>query len=375
MVELPYLHTSSKTRLSEGRRARIIARTAQAAVYNTRLMPVVYEGRILAWMAGEPFPSRRVAWFEHKPWMLRDVDKFNRICGWTTLDDLINEATNNGKLFTPAPYYKAFGASPTGQSWSHLWGNRGAPAPGAFSGTAETALQCDDTTAGSFNTGGSVSPDTKHLLNVTVRSNGTADPLIFVLYDLVLKYDNCTMGNTLHTMTNGVSAARYAAAGEPGLQLMGCQTDTTTANGLSTFTYADQNGNSSTVPNATAYNNPGIAAAPLTTNSWISCWGIDIGGGTVRAVLNLPTAAGDLGARSVTSYQYAGAGAGEFAILLGYPLAYMPCPVGDMFFTYDFVKQIPSVPRIFDGACLTFAVYTGASTHDNYFATIQTAWG
>jgi hypothetical protein len=374
MVELPYLNTVSKTRLSEGKRARIITRTAQAAVYNTRLLPVVYEGRILAWMAGEPFPSRRVSWFEHRPWMLQDVDTFNRICGWTTIDDLIDEVTNNGKLRTTV-YSKAFSGSPSGQAWGHLWGNRGSPAAGAFSGAAETAAQCSDTTLGALTNGGNVSPDTKHLLNVTVRNNGSADPLIFVLYDLVLKYDNCTMGNTLHTLTNGVTAARYAAAGEPGLQLMGCLTDVTASNTLSTFTYADQSGNSSTVPNATSYVNPGVGGAPTTGVTWPTCWAADMGGGTTRGILNLPMAAGDLGARSVTSYQYSGVGAGEKALLLGYPLAYMPCPVGDMFFTYDFVKQIPSVPRIFDGACLTFAVYTGASTHDNYFATIQTAWG
>jgi len=374
MVELPFLHTSSKTRLSEGQRARIIERAAVAAVYNPRLLPVVYAGRVLAWMAGEAFPSRRVVWFEHRPWMLRDVDRYNRICGWTTIDDLINEVSNNGKLRTTV-YYKAFSTSPAGQTWAHLWGNRGSPAAGAFSGAAETALQCSDTTLGALTTSGNVSPDTKHLINATVRNNGTADPTIFVLYDLVLKYDNCTMGNTLHTLTNGVSAQRYAAAGEPGLQLMGCLTDITTLNGLSSFTYVDQNGNSSTVPSPASYNNPGIGAAPTTGSSWSSCWASDIGGGTIRSVLNLPLAAGDLGARSVTSYQYSGAGTGEFALLLGYPLAYMPCPVGDLFFTYDFVKQIPSVPRIFDGACLTFAVYAGASTHDNYFATIQTAWG
>lgn len=375
MVEtFPSLHTSSKTRLSEGRRARIVELTAPAAIYNPRLMPVIYDGRILAWMAGEPFPSRKVWWFEHRPWMLRDVDMFNRICGWTTIDDLIQSVTS-GKLYTPAPYYKAFGSSPTGQSWAHLWGNRGAPEPGGFAGTAETAVQCSSSTTGAYPIGGNVSPDTKHLLNATVRNNGTADPVIFVLYDLVLKYDNCGMGNTLHTMTNGVTAQRYAGTGEPGLQLMGCLTDTTTTNSLSSFTYNDQNGNSSTVPNPGSYNNPGIATAPLVTNSWTSCWACDIGGGTVRNILHLPLAAGDLGARSVVSYQYSGAGTGEFALLLGYPLAYLPCISGDVFFTHDFVKQIPSVPRIFDGACLTFAVYTGASTHDNYFATIQVGWG
>jgi hypothetical protein len=43
----------------------------------------------------------------------------------------------------------------------------------------------------------------------------------------------------------------------------------------------------------------------------------------------------------------------------------------------DLVNQLPSMPRIIDGACLTWLYFSGAATaaNSNFYGAVEFAWG
>lgn len=352
-------------------RQRILKRVAKDAAFNTRLLPVIVRDKIIGWVGAERFPSTRVWTFEHQPWMDAHIDRFGRLFGWTSIDGIIKSVTVDGKIF-PNVYAKSYGTAATGQTWSHLWAVRGNPAPGDFNGTAYTARTRSDAEIGAFSHAGNVSPSTKHLLSAYVRNDGTADATTWMLYDMVLTYDNCAFVNASQNFTNGVSAARYCATGEPGLQIMSAETDACGVVSYVTISYTNNLGNASAVSVPGNYATTNIAA-PTDATPWPSAFAGSIGGGVIRSVLQVNLTEPDLGARSLTDFQQDNVG-GELAFILGYQLAYMPAPIGDAWVPFDMVKGPPSLPRIYDGAALTFAVFANGSSHSSYVNWSHFAW-
>ena len=56
---------------------------------------------------------------------------------------------------------------------------------------------------------------------------------------------------------------------------------------------------------------------------------------------------------------------GEYAVVLCKPLLTMPITTQGVAAERDLVNQVPSLPRIYDGACLTWLMYSGAATPVN----------
>ena len=68
---------------------------------------------------------------------------------------------------------------------------------------------------------------------------------------------------------------------------------------------------------------------------------------------------------------------GEFSVGLAYPLAIMPMTTIGVACERDFINQLPSMERIYDGANLTWLLYHGAATPTNsaFYGHITTMWG
>jgi hypothetical protein len=68
---------------------------------------------------------------------------------------------------------------------------------------------------------------------------------------------------------------------------------------------------------------------------------------------------------------------GEFSVGLAYPLAIMPMTTIGVACERDFINQLPSMERIYDGANLTWLIYHGAATPVNsaFYGHITTLWG
>jgi hypothetical protein len=92
----------------------------------------------------------------------------------------------------------------------------------------------------------------------------------------------------------------------------------------------------------------------------------------------LPLAAGDQGIKSVQSIQLsATATSGVMNLVLCKPLAVMPVTTIGVACERDFLNQLPSLPRIYDGANLHWLLYAGAAipTGSVYMGHIDTIWG
>jgi hypothetical protein len=95
----------------------------------------------------------------------------------------------------------------------------------------------------------------------------------------------------------------------------------------------------------------------------------------------LPLMAGDAGVQSVQSFTWSGGtaytGTGTVALCLVRPLLTIPVPVSGVAAERDLVNQLPSMPQVCDGACLTWMIFsTGATTTlTPIYASVDVAWG
>ena len=92
----------------------------------------------------------------------------------------------------------------------------------------------------------------------------------------------------------------------------------------------------------------------------------------------MPLQAPDAGIQSVETIQNSTSYvSGEYAVVLCKPLLTMPITTLGVASERDLVNQLPSMPRVYDGACLTWLWYSGAATPINsaFYGHLDLAWG
>lgn len=92
----------------------------------------------------------------------------------------------------------------------------------------------------------------------------------------------------------------------------------------------------------------------------------------------LPLASGDSGILSVQSANFsASMVSGCMNLMIVKPLAFLPITTVGVAAERDFINMLPSMPRIYDGACLHWAMYAGAATpiSSAFYGHIDTVWG
>lgn len=95
----------------------------------------------------------------------------------------------------------------------------------------------------------------------------------------------------------------------------------------------------------------------------------------------LPLAGGDTGIASIQSFTLSGGtaytGSGVLALAIMRPLLDISVPVTGMWSERDLVNQLPSMPRVMDGACLAWMLFgTGATTTASPLTfAIDLGWG
>ena len=379
------------------------------------------------------------------------------MAGFTSLDDMINEMTVNGK-YRRCDWNKlthAVGAQAAGTWYAlpHATGNPSAMTLGAV-GTNLAFHPACDRTAGAIYHGGDVSPDQKHLIAASAFSAAaTTMPAVFMLVDMLGWYpvtSTTTTGNqalinsktftstaatpavltlaatwdaqtytpirltTTGTLPAGLSlattyywvrtgagtgnvatslanvdSATYVATSDTG---SGTHTATlylgdrapshgagvqafitpSVALGAGTpniqLTYTDASGNTgNTTPTTLPISN---ATAPIGQIEYS-------GTGAGKFGPFVPLAAGDAGIRLVEQFNYSATHtSGTTNVVLCRPLATMPMTTIGVAAERDFVNQLPSMPRVFDGACLVWLMYAGAATPvtSGFFGHIDVAW-
>ena len=92
----------------------------------------------------------------------------------------------------------------------------------------------------------------------------------------------------------------------------------------------------------------------------------------------LPLQSGDAGILSVQSINFSATmTSGVMNLIICRPLAYLPITTVGVAAERDFVNMLPSLPRIYDGACLQWALYAGAAVPINsaFYGALDTVWG
>lgn len=279
-------------------------------------------------------------------------------------------AFQNGQT-TRRNWCKQVGAlSPLTLKYTDLWCVGGKPQAGTYSGSAGTSRAFDDTIAGGLVHGGNVSPKIKFAKEGWIGSIGGAG--VHWLYDRVLDYPTNTPINGTATLTQSATAARYNGSGLPGLLVMPT-VQTALANGpaVTAMVYVDQGGSSSSAPLSTLY----VLDTHVATQTNLIGSGLALVTTGNHPVPFIPLAAGDSGARSVTSITYNGVDTGTICIALVRPLVLLANSVATVSAAYDFVHQIPCLDDVvYDGAHLSFLAYQHSSAQQWAMGGISFGW-
>ena len=301
--------------------------------------------------------------------------------GYASLDDFIASTTVDGK-FLRSDWNKL--ALPTTAQTAGLWydlstapGMPGSDsAYGSGTSLAFQALDDTSTTSPGIPHGGNVTPDTKHILNASAFSAAaTTMPAVFMLVDRLGFYrinsvtttGNQALDNTVpfpagrHTNGAGLRAFCVASVGAA-----------TTAMGAATpnisMTYTDQDGNAGAVTPAVLPQGNSAAAKGNIVHS---------GTGAGKYGPFMPLAAGDSGIRSVQQFNLSASYlSGQLNLVICRPLLTLPMTTIGVAAERDLLNQVPSLPRVYDGANLSWLMYAGAATPVNsaFYGHLDFGW-
>jgi hypothetical protein len=290
---------------------------------------------------------------------------------FSSMDDLINEMTS-GK-FSRADWNKLTGAAAyTAGRWFDMSALAGTPVANAWAGTALAWRTCDETTGNGTQIfgiphGGNVSPDTKHILNVSaVTAVATGVPAQLMLVDLQGYWPGITNNSgTAQTLT-GTPSLRYTNGA--GCRLFWVQTATA---GATAQNIAVSYSNTTPTAGRTLPVTVAMTASAITPHISHS--------GTAANNYGpfLPLASGDTGVSTVATVTFSAANTGTGALCLARPLLTLPITTASVAGERDLLNQIPSLPRVMDGACLTWLYFAGAATaaSTNFYGSLEMAWG
>ena len=292
--------------------------------------------------------------------------------GFSSMDDLVNEITSGKYIRTDWNKITTAGITYAAGRWYDFSLLAGTPIANAWAGTALAWRSCDETTGNGTQvfgmwTGGNVSPDTKHILNVSaVTAVATGVPAQLMLVDLQGYWPGISNNTTSPQTLTGTPSLRYTNGA--GCRLFWVQTATSgaTAQNLA-LSY------SNTVPTSGRSLPVTVAMTASAVAGHISHSG--------TAANNygpfLPLASGDTGVSTVASVTFSAANTGTGALCLARPLLTLPITTAAVAAERDLLNQLPSLPQVKDGACLTWLYFAGAATaaSTNFYGAVEFGWG
>ena len=244
----------------------------------------------------------------------------------------------------------------TAGRWYDMSGLNGLPTANAWAGTALTWRPCDETTGNGTQIfgiphGGNVAADIKHALNLNAWGTAaTAVPATLMLVDMEGYYPGINMNLATAQTLLGTPSLRSASGAGLRAMLVATATTGATAHNI-----------------AYNYNNQAAAAKanPVTVAATVSAIVPHIVHSGVAANNYgpfLPLASGDTGIQKFNTITLSAASlAGTAALALVKPITQITISVSGLMTEKDLLNQIPSLPRIADGACLTWILGAGAA--------------
>lgn len=300
--------------------------------------------------------------------------------GFSSQDNLISNISSTGNFWRTDWNKNTFGTTAhTAGQWYLLSQTGGNPAASSIFGTGTNLAfqQLLDTTAtaAGIQHGGDVT-SFKTILNASAFSAAaTTMPAVFMLVDLLGFYNITSVTTTgAQTLTNGVSLPardRTGTSNGVGVQalivpstVMGAATPTITLG------YTNQAGTASRATPSSPALPTGNTAAPVTSVVYS-------GTGSGKYGPFMPLQAGDTGIRSVQSINLSVSYvSGVLNLILCRPLLTLPMTTIGVAAERDLLNQLPSLPRVYNGACLAWLMYAGAATPVNsaFYGHLDFGW-
>ena len=291
---------------------------------------------------------------------------------FSSIDDLISEMTA-GKT-NRYDWNKVTGAAAyTAGRWYDFSSLAGSPIANAWAGTALNWRTCDEATGNGTQIFGiphfgNVSTDTKHIINVLATTAvATGVPGQLMLVDMQGYWPGISTNSASAQTLVGTPSLRYANGAGCRLFFVSTVASGATAHNIS-LSYTNQSGTTGrTLPTT-------VSMTPSAIVGHVSHSGV--GAGNYGPFL--PLANGDTGVQNVASVTMSAAsGAGAGALVLARPLLTIPLVTAGIASERDLLNQLPSLPRVIDGACLTWIYYAGAATaaSSNFYGSLEYVWG
>lgn len=272
-------------------------------------------------------------------------------CGFYNYNELM-VAVRRGRIRTSWLRYNTYGATNT--SWYDIWPAQG----GTYTGTALTARAFDKTDTGALPIGTDVpSGASAHWSAIRCNTNSVTTLLnVFMLYDRVLTYEAVAISTTTQTFTNTVPAPRYIDAGEFGLRSF-CTLQTAngaTASNWATLNYKNMGGTTHATPLDTTFKSIRVNETMTPTAPFLG----PIGAGSTNFGPFWPLAAGDMGVKTLEDCSMSANNTGTLCLGLAHPFL-MWAPVQNGAFYLDQARDILSMDRVKNGACVSMFVFQG----------------
>ena len=265
------------------------------------------------------------------------------------------------------------GVAYTAGRWYETLSLNGSPAGTTFPGTALAWKGCDETTGDGTNIfgiphNGAVSTDIKHLLNMAAWATAaTAVPSTLMLVDVQGYYPGINMNVATAQTLTGTPTLRYPDGAGVRAFLAARSTVGATAHNIA-YSYNNQVGVARTNPVTVAGTASAIVPHILHSGTAANNYGPF-----------LPLANGDSGIQKFNTITLSAASgtAATSALVLVKPLAQITLGVVSLMTEKDLLNQIPSLPRVADGACLGWLLGTGAATAGSttFAGQLEFVWG
>lgn len=220
--------------------------------------------------------------------------------------------------------------------------------------------------------GGDVSTDVKNILNASVYTGSTTGaPAVWMLVDQLACYTIFPVTTTGSQSFTGQAAWPRYADGK------GVQAYLATQIVAGAGTPTVQLGYTNTVPTSGRFT-PAAPALPTITTTSTQASIPYSGTGAGKYGPFLPLQGGDQGISSVQTINFSATmTSGCVVLVICKPLLTLPITTVGVAGERDLVNQIPSMPRIYDGACLQWIYMAGAAIPQNssYQGHLDFAWG
>jgi hypothetical protein len=286
----------------------------------------------------------------------RDRARLN--AGFTSLSDLISEATTGGKK-QDISFQKVGSVGVTGVT-NTLFFSGNQPAAGTAAGAAPAGRVPTSATGGALPFTNPIGGDTTHIVSSFTMASAAGMSLL--LYDRIFDVDKLMNSTAAEAVTGVPTRYQNTTPGQVDSiagNFLIIETRTAlaaTAHNWTPCTYLDQGNAASTLPSVTGNSAGIINRLDQPTQQWFC-----------------PLATGDTGIKALTNMQCSAAVAtGAITFAIGHPIAWIVHPLANQVMVMDYINTAFNLTRVFDNACLalleptksaaTATTYTGQIT-------------